>query len=204
MVHGEAWRTLTSAAPRPDAGYIRLSARERDHSGRIRPVLHARPRLRPLPRRPHHALVSRGRCLLDRRVRHLRRAHGGVALPRRAPARGAPHPHARATGRGGDEPAGRVLGRRSHAKHPRPLPRPRPAPRRVLRLRGAPSAGETEPRGATCLRGSLRTAGRDRRARARSWPPPWPRRGAARRGRDGRAPGGWCPRGGRSPCAART
>src|SRR5262245_20283660 len=80
-----------------------------------------------------HAVVPRGRDLLDRRVRDLRHAHGRLALARHGAPGGRSRAHAPgAQGRG--RPRGwRVLGSRSHAEHPRPLARPRPTAGRVLR-----------------------------------------------------------------------
>ena len=52
-------------------------------------------RLRPLRGRAHHAVVPRGRRLLDRRVRDLLRADGRVAVPRHRAAGRAPRAHAR-------------------------------------------------------------------------------------------------------------
>src|SRR2546430_1270492 len=104
---------------------------EHAHSGRSR--AHPCQRLRPLPRPEADAVVLRRRYLLDRRMRDLRDTDGGVAFPRHDPSGIARRAHARARARGRYGAARRVLGRRSHAQHPRPFPRPRATQRRVFR-----------------------------------------------------------------------
>src|SRR5215467_6380840 len=111
-----------------------------DGHGRRAP---ARGRLRSLPRQAPDALVPRGRHLLDRRVRRMRRAHGGLALARHhAPAR-TPRANAGPPARRGSLPGGRVLRGRPHAQHSRPLPRAREAQGRLFR--DAPTVAREAP-----------------------------------------------------------
>ena len=62
--------------------------------------LRVRRRLRPLRGGAHHAVVPRGRRLLDRGVRDLRGADGGVARARHRAARDRARAHAHAARRG--------------------------------------------------------------------------------------------------------
>ena len=111
----------------------RQRARERSLHLAVGSALHQGRPLRSLPGRAHHALVSRGRHLLDRRVRDLRDADGRLALPRHRAPRRAPRAHEIPPPRGGHAPLRRLLHRRPHEEHPRPLPRPRPPQGRLLR-----------------------------------------------------------------------